>query len=218
MHRLWLLSDLHFENWPIEKRYLPAPDCDIVVVAGDVWESNPEMMIDGLFRLSEGRPVVCVMGNHDLWGLEIDEALERARERAASHSIHVLQDDEVELQGIRFFGSTWWPDLQCETNALSPFGEPLLRGGRVIIQRDIDLLRKHTLAAAALSTADVFVTHYGPEILNEWMPRLWISGHIHSFDRRIEGKTEFVRNPRQSRVFADRMVLDLPVVPPPVPL
>lgn len=209
MVRIWVLSDVHLECYPEDRRHLPTPDCDLVVVAGDVWEGEPELMVDGLRRMAEGRPVVAVMGNHDLWDLDVEEAIQRAKRYAQGTEVHVLQDETIEVMGISFFGSTWWPDLNVPTESLSPLGEPIRSGGKALTQSAMDRLRARSIRAAEASGADVFVTHYGPETGLAVAPRLWVSGHYHSFDRRQADGTEFVRNPRQSRVFADRMVVSL---------
>lgn len=206
---MWVLSDIHLECYPEHSRYLPVPDCDLIVVAGDVWEGQPELMVDALRRMGDGRPVVATLGNHDLWDLDMADAIHRAKARAEGTDVHVLQDETIEIMGLTFFGSTWWPDLNVLTDSLSPLGEPILSGGSPLSQPVMNALRERTLRAAESSGADVFVTHYGPEANLANPPRLWVSGHYHSFDRRQQGGTVFVRNPRQSRVFADRMVVGL---------
>lgn len=210
MPKLWLLSDLHVECYPEGRGLLPAPDFDVLVVAGDIWEGEPGRAIEALVEMSGGRPTVAVLGNHDYWGLDIQDALHRARASAEGTNVHVLDGDTVEVGGLRFCGATLWPDLGREVDSLSPLGEPIrLRGGE-LREDQVSAMREAQIAALEDSGADVVLTHYPADgVVLSRPPAIWLSGHRHDFERRMVGGTEFIRNPRQARVFADRMVLDV---------
>lgn len=211
MPKLWMLSDLHLECYPLDRRLPRAPeDFDVLVVAGDIWESCPERAVIALRRMAGDRPVVAVLGNHDYWGLEIDEAIHRAKVAGARHDVHVLDGDTVDADGVIICGATLWPDLDRVVHSLSPLGEPIRHGGS---QFRLDLVkadRKRQIAALEASGADLIVTHYpAGELQLSKPPRVWLSGHEHSFERSCRNGTEYIRNPRQARVFADVMVVDV---------
>ena len=110
--RIWPVSDLHeeFAKWAPPEA---VPDHDVVVVAGDLITR----MRRGPARLHEmgldERPVVYVGGNHEFYGTSRDRELEKAREAALAYpNIHILQDEEVVIQGTRFLGATLWSDYR----------------------------------------------------------------------------------------------------------
>lgn len=109
--RIWPLSDLHeeFTRWTLPT----IPDHDVVVIAGDL----ATHMRRGPARIHEmgldAKPVVYVGGNHDFYSVTRDRELEKAREAAqAFPNIHILQDDQVVIDGTRFLGATLWTDFR----------------------------------------------------------------------------------------------------------
>lgn len=112
--RAWILSDLHIEQcrWDMPD---PAPEFDVLIAAGDI--HNP--LSEGVRWLAEraqGRPVIYVPGNHEWYAhrqpFTVREEATRATMLAQELGIHLLQDSEVILGGIRFLGSTLWTDYQ----------------------------------------------------------------------------------------------------------
>lgn len=247
MPRLWLLSDLHFECDPGgRRRRFDAPDFDVLVNAGDTYEARPLECVERTARLADGRPAVLVLGNHDLYGLPMGKAFAVAREAGARLGVHVLQGDAVEVEGLRFSGGTLWdrpmlataskrPDLVSimsgDTPAFfaphefAPYAEPIKaerEGGglRSLTNLDVENLHVRTIEAIVASDADVVVTHYPPsdaEVARAASARLWHHGHIHGYERRHIGSVEVVLNAGQSRVFADRLVVDVQPRPAPSP-
>jgi Calcineurin-like phosphoesterase len=116
--RILVLSDLHLEFAP----FLP-PDpalFDIVVLAGDIsvgiksvlWASRPSTFA--------GKPVVLVPGNHEFYGGERTRVLELLRAQAAGTNVHLLDRDEVILNGVRFLGATLWTDFELDLASGTP--------------------------------------------------------------------------------------------------
>lgn len=100
--RIHVLSDVHLESGPYEAP--PQLECDIVVASGDI--GPVEVSVPWLAKF--GKPVVYVMGNHEAYGTSIDEALARAKELSKGTQVHVLENEAVELMGVRFLGTTLW--------------------------------------------------------------------------------------------------------------
>ena len=61
-----------------------------------------------------GRHVVYVAGNHEFYGFAIPGLGERLRSAAAGSSVHVLENDETILDGVRFLGCTLWSDFDFD--------------------------------------------------------------------------------------------------------
>ncbi len=108
--KLHILNDLHIE---FEDFAPPATDADVVILAGDVgvgmgglhWAEN---------RFPD-RSVIYVPGNHEFYHHDI-ALLDELKAQAPDH-IHVLNDDQVIIDGVRFLGSILWTDFAL-------FGEP----------------------------------------------------------------------------------------------
>ena len=102
--KLHILNDLHIE---FEDFAPPATDADIVILAGDIgvgmgglhWAEN---------RFPD-RPVIYVPGNHEFYHHDI-ALVDELKAQAPEH-IHVLNDDPVFIDGIRFLGSILWTDF-----------------------------------------------------------------------------------------------------------
>jgi len=132
--KIQLLSDLHLEAHPhwIAK---PAPDADLLVLAGDIGSYQPGSLLTdtdfGLGRFSPLQgwptPVLFVPGNHEYDTLDFDSAHGRLRETCLRLGITWLEREVVTLEDlwpgtrvadspIRFVGTTLWSDF----DALAP--------------------------------------------------------------------------------------------------
>lgn len=107
--RLHVLSDLHLERGDLD---VPAPDADVIVLAGDIAPG-----IDGVRWAREwagGRPVLYVAGNHEYYGHALPGLNDQLRAAAAGSSVRLLENDEVTLEGVRFLGATLWSDFDFD--------------------------------------------------------------------------------------------------------
>lgn len=117
--KLWVLSDLHldFDTGEAFRLPDPYPDSDVVVIAGDICEGS-DRAIKWIHRQEFGRPVVYVSGNHECYGRHRQRDLDLARQSSKSvGNLHFLQNDKVEIGGVRFLGATLWTDYRL-------YGEP----------------------------------------------------------------------------------------------
>lgn len=103
--KLQVVSDLHLGVRTMEH---PHVDCDVVVLAGDI--ARPEQAIT--WAKGFGKPVVYVPGNHEFYGGAIAEVISELRSRAMGSDVHVLAQDEVTIDGVRFLGATLWTDFE----------------------------------------------------------------------------------------------------------
>ncbi len=102
--KLHILNDLHVE---FEDYAPPATDADVVILAGDIGVG-----LEGLHWAAArfpDRPVIYVPGNHEFYHHDI-ALIDELREQAPKH-IHVLNDDQVIIGGVRFLGSILWTDF-----------------------------------------------------------------------------------------------------------
>lgn len=120
--RIQLFSDLHLERYP-DFQPLIFPDTDVVVLAGDIgsYQAGSRLATDefGLERFSPRRPgaskavVLFVPGNHEFDALEFDATLGRLRATCERLGIAWLDREVVEIDRVRFIGSTLWSDFEA---------------------------------------------------------------------------------------------------------
>ena len=170
--KLHILNDLHIEFEDFEP---PATDADVVVLAGDIGVG-----VDGL-RWAEikfpDRPVIYVPGNHEFYHHDI-ALIDELKAQAPDH-IHVLDNDQVIINGVRFLGSVLWTDFALfgeadkyvamqQARQRMPDFSIIRNNGRRFTPEDA--IRQHTTSRDWLATmlADPFsgktvvVTHHAP--------------------------------------------------------
>jgi len=137
--KIQLLSDLHLESHP-DYHPRPAPDADLLVLAGDIgsYQRGSRLAGDtfGLERFAPARgwpvPVLYVPGNHEYDHLDFDATHERLRRTCEDLGITWLEREVVAFAGLRFIGTTLWSDF--DALALAP-GQPQPELARVLKQR-----------------------------------------------------------------------------------
>ena len=118
--KIQLMSDLHLEVHP-EFRPRPAPEADLLVLAGDIgsYQSGSRLAGEdfGLERFSPRHgwpvPVLYVPGNHEYDNLDFDAAHQRLRETCDRLGIAWLEREVLEIAGVRFVGTTLWSDFDA---------------------------------------------------------------------------------------------------------
>lgn len=110
--KLALYSDLHIEHIELvgkKPAHLAAPNAEAIILAGDINRS-----IAGLLWAKNewpDRPVLFVPGNHEFYGLDLFNTLERMHEVAEEIGAHLLTNHVVEIEDVRFIGTPLWTDF-----------------------------------------------------------------------------------------------------------
>ena len=121
--KIQLLSDLHLEVHP-QFAPEPAPDADLLVLAGDIgsYQNDSQVAGDnfGLERFSPlpqwggwPTPVVFVPGNHEYDMQDFDAAHERLLRTCDRLGLLWLERETLVLDGVRFVGTTLWSDFDA---------------------------------------------------------------------------------------------------------
>lgn len=109
--RAWIFSDLHLakDAGPL----IPVPRADVCVCAGNVVSGGLEESVRWLgAKVCPHMPVILVPGNYDYRGPSIPEVMEEGRIIARQFPrLHILDEQVVVLEGVRFVGATLWADL-----------------------------------------------------------------------------------------------------------
>jgi predicted phosphodiesterase len=105
MTRILIASDLHLE---FSDMALDASAADVVVLAGDIHEGAAGIeWAKARFDL----PVVYVAGNHEFYNGEIGAVTAAMKAAADGSNVHVLDDEAVTIDGVRFLGAVLWTDF-----------------------------------------------------------------------------------------------------------
>jgi 3',5'-cyclic AMP phosphodiesterase CpdA len=129
--KIHVLSDLHLEFMPFDP---PETDADVVVLAGDIGKG-----VQGIHWARGSFPdkeIIFVPGNHEFYGAQRLETLAAMRIAARECEIHMLDDNDLVIQGVRFLGATLWTDFMLFGEAEKPWamreGQHCLADFRVI--------------------------------------------------------------------------------------
>jgi Icc-related predicted phosphoesterase len=189
--RIVCISDTH----RLHKK-LSIPECDVLVHAGDIGvEDNIKHLIDfntWLESLDYIPHKVVIPGNHDL---EVESSPLTAKAMMQGKGIHFLIDEEVIIDGVKFYGSPWQPWFH-DWAWNEQRGEPLRRIWAKI-PTDTDVLITHGPPYGILDEVIYGGKSVGCEELRkrvlEVQPKLHIFGHIHEgYGYFSEGKTQYV--------------------------
>lgn len=175
--RIHIVSDLHLslQDWTP-----PAVEADVTVLAGDI--ARPDAAMRWASQLPP--PVLYVPGNHEFYGGKVPEVRAKLAESAARYGIHLLDQGEAIVRGVRFLGTTLWTDFELfgighrdtamERVAAFSYDFTKIRNGdgsRFTPADSIALFREqHAWLNAALSRAfagpTVVITHHAPSALS----------------------------------------------------
>jgi predicted phosphodiesterase len=142
--KLHVLSDLHLSCGPLE---VPANDADAVIAAGDI--ARPKEAVAWLLGLR--KPVFYVPGNHEFYGGGIARTREDLKRLCAGTNVHLLDNGEATVNGMRFLGTTLWTDFM-----LFGDGEPRLASMReaVELMKDFRAVRYGEMDERMFTPAD----------------------------------------------------------------
>jgi predicted phosphodiesterase len=108
--RIHILSDLHNEF----DQYQPAQvEADVLILAGDI-----DLRERGVKWAADAFPgiehIIYTPGNHEYYGGSLGHTLSKIR--AAAGRVHVLDLDEIVIEGVRFLGATSFTNYRVTGN------------------------------------------------------------------------------------------------------
>lgn len=218
--RAALFSDLHFEFHADKGESfvdgISVSGIDIIILAGDITTHSNIIKTLELFS-KKGIPVLYVLGNHEFYESSFNDVFEIIK-KVKLPNIHILNNDIVELNGVRFLGTTMW----FRDDPYNNFYKKGMNDFYVIKDFQKHVYNENNKALEFLfnnvKEGDVVITHHLPSekcihplfkrsSLNNFFvcdvenlivgraPKLWCFGHTHfSFDMTI-GETRVLSNP-----------------------
>ena len=121
-------------------RQLPAPNADVVVLAGDIHVGTAGL--EWARQQFAGKPVVYVLGNHEFYHQSIPELTFELKKRCNNGNVRVMENDAFELDGYTFLGCTLWTDYRVWHD---PEAAMLLAGERLADHTLIQMWRHKRL-------------------------------------------------------------------------
>lgn len=176
--RIQVASDLHLEHldqrFPGTRLVEPAAGADLLVLAGDI--HNGVKAVEAFADWPV--PVVYVAGNHEFYEQDWEPTRRAIRAACAGTRVVFLDNDAVEIGGLRILGCTLWTDFKLhgteQTQAMAT-AERVLMDYRIIRTVSGPLRARQTLVEHERSRAwleselakpftgtTVVVTHHGP--------------------------------------------------------
>ena len=109
--KLRIYSDLHLEQENQEFKPVDglAQD-DVIVLAGDIHEGTAG--IAWARKTFADQRIIYVAGNHEYFNVgEWDGAISEMRDEAKRQDVHFLENESIDIDGVRFLGCTLWSDF-----------------------------------------------------------------------------------------------------------
>ena len=107
--KIQVLSDLHLEHGgPVPEHH---PEADVIVLAGDLAPYTKGLVAKLSEFWASAPHILYVLGNHEFYGWEIDDARARLADECEEAGIHLLDPGMVRIESTRFIGATLWTDL-----------------------------------------------------------------------------------------------------------
>jgi len=175
------ISDTHGRH-----KKLNVPEGDVLVCAGDISPRGELEMVMSFLNWFEKQPhkhKVFIAGNHD-WCFMNGDACVILDEIRGMESVHYLEDSDIELDGVKFYGTPWQPEF-CNWAFNLPRGEEILEKWKMIPE-DTDVLITHGPPQMVLDTVEgrhnehLGCADLNKEISGRIRPKLHVFGHIHS--------------------------------------
>jgi predicted phosphodiesterase len=105
--KLHIMSDLHLEFADFQA---PETDAEVVILAGDIGKG--ERGILWARYMFPDKEIIYIPGNHEFYGSERLTTLAALHVAADKAGIHLLDDADVVIKGVRFLGATLWTDFK----------------------------------------------------------------------------------------------------------
>lgn len=115
--RIAVFSDIHLEDKINGQETQPwlfdHARADVVVLAGDIHTKGRGVK---WAKETFACPVIYVLGNHEGWGKHWQKIINEMKQEALGSNVHVLNNDAVVIDGVRFLGSTLWTTFDAWPN------------------------------------------------------------------------------------------------------
>lgn len=195
--KIGYFSDAYLERRVLGSVKLKRPNCDVLVIAGNLFNMNNTIWMDWLADLHPR--IVLVKGNHEYYGSSIYDKVKYP------DNVTLLTDNSALIDGISFFGGTMWSSPKNELlieRSIDDFKAITIKKGQTLTVEKMKSLHRNFLERLINANPDVVVTNFPPSLksisprfisspLNEYFcndldnvvhwvrPKIWIHGSVH---------------------------------------
>jgi len=176
-----IISDTHTKHHHIPKEHLPGGD--MIIHCGDIssrgYREEVRLFLEWFTDLDSYTHKVFIAGNHDFF---FEDNPIQSKELVQEYpNIIYLQDNMVEIEGVKIYGSPWQPEFYNWAFNLPRNGDKLKEKWKAIPE-NIDILITHGPPFGCLDKT-IQGQSVGCEILTEEIKRInpiiHCFGHIH---------------------------------------
>ncbi len=158
---LQIASDLHNEFGEFDMDF---NDIDLLILAGDIGVGLKGL--DWIKKNVRKTPVIYVPGNHEYYKNAYPKLLYKLKESSKDTNIHILDNDNITIDGITFHGTTLWTNFEL-------FGDPKIAGMEAQLRMNDYKLIKKDPSYSKLRSIDTHVMHYNSL---DWLRNSLMSG------------------------------------------
>jgi len=222
-----LSSDIHLE---FTDEFPEPPVADVGIFAGDIGLVSDLERLGDFFTEMKTRyeHIIWIMGNHEFYHMDYTQALKDAESLSKKLGIHLMDielgTDNLEIDGVKFWGSTLWTDFKNEDwfvqrkskETINDFHNIKVGESRSLSVIEVANINKRTREAINWD-ADVIITHFAPVVvphpnfpLNDLSyyfcntgleeqiinsdVKIWMYGHTHHSTDFVLGDTRVIAN------------------------
>jgi len=169
-----LSSDIHLE---FTDDFPDCPVADVGIFAGDIGLVDDLERLGNFFVEMKKRyeHIIWVLGNHEFYHMDYNQCLADAKSLADKLDIHLMDielgTDNLEIDGVKFWGSTLWIDFnnndwfakRAVGNGLNDF-RAIRVGNHKFTVTECEYINKRTREKINWD-ADVIITHHAPIVV-----------------------------------------------------
>ncbi|NLY64246.1 MAG: serine/threonine protein phosphatase [Alcaligenaceae bacterium] len=116
MLKVGVHSDLHTEFSACTITNLA--QLDVLVLAGDIGDLfSVKCFLEAIRNEAPDLPVLYVLGNHEYYGMEFEQAKQQYRQVCDRYQVTLLDNEALQIEDVLFVGSTLWTDFSLAGQA-----------------------------------------------------------------------------------------------------
>lgn len=141
MTKLRIISDTHIEFGAYTLPRMPDEKEQILILAGDIGDTHS--VVHFIESLADSfANIIYVPGNHEYYYNVIEDVDSYLRHNLSHlNNVHFLQNESVTIDGINFFGSTFWTDCGGDDFHLNNLVQNGMNDFRLISWSDDELMK-----------------------------------------------------------------------------
>lgn len=218
-----IMSDLHLDCEEDKGlafvNSLSSSNIDLLILAGDI-SCAEHIPVTLKYFCQKFKKVIYVHGNHEYYGAARKHIISWTFDALAENSNLIwLENDFVEIDGVRFIGSTLWFETSDKDYLTSYHYNDFIFIPSFEDWVGIESAKSRKYLQDNVQKNDVVISHFLPtnkslygkykyhylnnyyinnleDVINNNCPKLWVHGHSHQSSNYLFNKTKVICNPK----------------------